>query len=91
MRLDSALTPKGFLKASAEAFYLEVGDYTGAMLDFRGAVEYKAFKNVDFGLGFDLLNVRVEADASNEALDLDFNGELNFDYAGLQAYAKFYL
>lgn len=92
LRMDIALAPKWFLRTAVEAFYLEIDDYKGSIIDFRGAVEYDAFKNVGFGLGFDILSVNVEADGgSTKILDLDFNGEVDFDYAGIQAYVKFFL
>ncbi len=91
LRMDFAITPKWFIRASTEAFYLEIDDYRGTILDFRGAIEYDAFKHVGFGLGFDLLSVSVEARESTDIIDLDFNGQVDFDYAGLQAYVKFFL
>lgn len=91
LRADFAITPKWFLRTSAEAFYLEIDNYKGAIVDFQAAVEYAAFKHVGFGLGFDILHVSVEANASNKVIDLDFGGEVNFDYAGIQFYMKFYL
>jgi hypothetical protein len=90
LRADFAITPKWFLKTNFDLFYLEIDGYTGVITDIRLAVEYNAFKHVGFGLGFDSLNVSIESDQNTSVPGVDFNGKIDFAYAGLLAYAKFY-
>lgn len=90
LRADFAITPKWFLKTNFDAFYLEIDSYSGYITDVRIAVEYNAFKNIGFGLGFDALNVGVESNESTSIPGVDFNGSIDFRYAGILAYGKVY-
>jgi hypothetical protein len=72
-----------------DAFYLEFGNYRGAIIDARLALEYNLFKNVGFGLGFEHFRINVEAHNSDFPM-VDFNGNLMFNYSGVQLYTKIY-
>jgi hypothetical protein len=89
LRGDFAITPKLFLKMNLDAFYLEFDRYEGSILDVRLALEYNLFKNVGFGLGFEHLEVDAEAENSDLPM-VDFNGNIMFDYSGIQLYTKIY-
>jgi hypothetical protein len=89
VRADFAITPKWFFRSGLEVFYLEIGEFAGSILAVDVAIEYLPWKHFGFGLGFDSLNVHVEADEEDYP-GIDFQGEVNFKYTGLQLYAKLY-
>jgi hypothetical protein len=87
--LDFAITPKLFLKQSIEVFYLEVGDFKGSISSFTIACEYDFWKNVGFGLGYDVFDLKLEANGSDYPT-IDFVGKVEFAYSGLLLYTKIY-
>ena len=89
VRADFAITPKWIFRTGLQVFYLEIGEFQGSIIDTNVAIEYLAWKHLGFGLGFDSLNVHVEADGDDYP-GIDFKGEINFHYTGLQLYAKLY-
>ena len=90
LRGDFAITPKLFLKSYIDMFYLELDDYEGHIWNFHVALEYNVFKNVGFGLGFDHLEVDVEAHKDTDIPGVNFNGNINFLYTGVLIYTKIY-
>jgi hypothetical protein len=89
VRADFEITPKWYFRSGLQVFYLEIGEFAGSILQTNVAIEYLPWKHFGFGLGFDSLNVRVEADGDDYP-GIDFKGEVNFHYTGLQLYAKLY-
>jgi len=89
IRADFAITPKWFFRSGLEVFYLEIGEFAGSIIDASVAVEYLPWKHFGFGLGFDSMNVHVEADGDDYP-GIDFKGEVDFQYTGFQLYAKLY-
>jgi len=89
VRADFAITPKWYFRSGLEVFYLEIGEFSGSILETHVAIEYLPWKHLGFGLGFDSLNVRVESDGDDYP-GIDFKGEVNFHYTGLLLYAKLY-
>ena len=89
LKLDFAITPKLFLKQSIEVFYLEIGDFKGSISSFTIACEYDFWKNVGFGLGYDVFDLKLEANGSDYPT-IDFVGKIEFAYSGLLLYTKIY-
>ncbi len=87
LRMDFALTPKWFIRTGSQIFYLEYENFTGSVLEFRAALEYNPWKHVGIGLGFDSLGVKVEADGQDYP-EIDFKGNVEFNYVGLQLYLR---
>jgi len=87
LRMDVALTPKWFLRTGSQIFYLEYDNFTGSVLEFRAAVEYNPWEHVGIGLGFDALKVALEADGEDYP-SIDFKGNVDFAYTGLQLYLR---
>lgn len=62
----------------------------GSVLEFRAAVEYNPWKHVGISLGFDALGVKLEADGEDWP-SVDFKGNVEFNYTGLQLYLRYFL
>jgi hypothetical protein len=88
LRLDLLIAPKWYLRTGAQAFYVEYGDYTGSLLNFRSAIEYDPWKHVGFGLGFDSLRLQVQADGDEAVPGMDLRGNVAFGYTGILLYGK---
>jgi len=88
-RGDFALTPKWFLRMGTEIFYLEFEQFKGAIHNSYGAVEYKPWKHVGIGLGVETMGINIEA-AGEDWPGIDFKGEVEFNYIGLQLYTKIF-
>jgi hypothetical protein len=88
LRMDFAITPKWFLRSDMSLFYLQYQDYTGRMRDITMAVEYKAWKNFAFGLGFDSFGLFVERNRDTTVPGVNFTGSVDFQYTGLMLYLK---
>ena len=60
-RLDYRFSPKWPINSKYELFFINIEDsFKGSLLDFMVAVEYKAFDNVNLGLGFNHFALQVE-------------------------------
>jgi len=89
VRADFEITPKWYFRSGIQLFYLEIGEFAGSILQTNVAIEYLPWKHFGFGLGLDSLNIKVEADGDDYP-GIDFQGEVDFQYLGLQLYAKLY-
>ena len=58
-------------------------------MEVRAAVEYNPWENVGIGVGFYSLSVKVEADGEDWP-GIYFNGDVEFNYAGLQLYLRLF-
>ena len=89
---DLAITPKWILKNSIDLFYLKLDNFEGKIWNTQIALEYRAWKHVAIGAGFDSLGVDVEVIADTDYPGLGFSGSVGFNYFGAQLYVKvFYL
>ncbi len=88
LRMDVVLAPKWYVRTGSQVFYLEYEDFTGSILEFRAALEYNPWQHVGFGLGFDALGIRLEADGEDWP-GVDLRGNVEFNYTGLQLYVRF--
>ena len=89
LRMDFALTPKWFIRTGSQIFYLEYDNFQGSILEFRAAVEYNPWKHLGIGLGFDALGVKLEAE-DEDYPGIDFRGNVQFNYTGLQLYLRYF-
>jgi len=89
LRMDFALTPQWFIRTGSQIFYLKYENFTGSVLEFRAALEYNPWKHVGIGLGFDSLGVKVEADGQDYP-EIDFKGNVEFNYTGFQLYLRIF-
>ncbi len=89
LRANFALTTKLILKESLDLFYLEYESFKGHLLDLNLALEYRIWKHVGLGLGYEA--TRIEISAGNDDDDpLDLEGKLDFHYNGVVFYAAYY-
>ncbi|MDY6792558.1 MAG: hypothetical protein SWH54_14955 [Thermodesulfobacteriota bacterium] len=89
LRADFAITPKLFLKYNVDFFYLEMGQFEGAITDSNLVLEYNAFKYLGFGIGLERFNIYIKAE-DEDYPNIDFNGSFEFNYSGLMVYCKVY-
>jgi hypothetical protein len=89
LRMDFALTPQWFIRTGSQIFYLKYENFSGSVLEFRAALEYNPWKHVGIGLGFDSLVVKVEADGQDYP-EIDFKGNVEFNYTGFQLYLRIF-
>jgi hypothetical protein len=83
------LIPKLFLNIGINAMYLEVSDFQGSLLDANIGLEYRPWKHVGFGLGYNGMSVHVEAeDNSSSYPGVDFVGNVDVRFSGLMLYGK---
>jgi hypothetical protein len=88
-RFDVVLTERWRVTSALNLFYLSYKDYSGALVDSSIAVEYLPFKHLGFGLGYNMVRYRIEADDSG-SLGGEWNGEFKYDFAGALLYAKLF-
>jgi hypothetical protein len=89
LRMDVAVTPKWFIRFLGQAFYLEYESFKGAIYSSTMAVEYKPWQHVGFGVGYDMFKMKLEA-AGADYPEIDFKGNIDFQYTGLMLYAKLF-
>jgi len=89
LRGEFQLLPKLFLNASIDAMYLEINDFKGSLLDVNVGLEYRPWKHVGFGLGYNGMSVNVEAESDDSHYPgADFIGRVGVRYSGLMLYGK---
>jgi hypothetical protein len=89
LRLDVALAKDWKLKTRADLFYLEFDNFTGGLSDSYFGVEWNPFKHVGFGLGYNNVVYRVEAEGT-DAAGLGFSGKVSMNITGALLYAKYF-
>lgn len=89
LRMDVVLAPRWFLRSGTQVFYVEYETFTGSLFQASGAVEYTPWKHVGIGLGFDLMKLSVEAE-DEDWPGIDLIGKIDYGYAGMQLYLKYF-
>jgi hypothetical protein len=84
---DFAITPKWFIRQQADIFYLKIDNYEGSVGNLQFALEYLPWQHVGFGLGTDWMRVRIEGNNS-DVPGVDFKGNVEFSWLGIQLYVK---
>lgn len=89
LRGEFQLIPRLFLYAGIDAMYLEVSDFKGSLLDVNLGLEYRPWKHVGFGVGYNGMSVRAEAESdSSDYPGADFVGSIDVRFSGLMLYGK---
>ena len=89
LRMDVVLAPRWFFRSGAQLFYVEYESFTGSLFQANAAVEYTPWNHVGIGLGFDTNSISVEAE-DEDWPSVDLSGKIEFKYAGLQLYLKYF-
>jgi hypothetical protein len=89
LRAIFALTPKIILKESLDLFYLKYESFKGHLLDLNLALEYRIWKHVGLGLGYEATRIEISAENDDDE-PLDLAGKLDFRYNGVLFYAVYY-
>jgi hypothetical protein len=89
LRANFALTPKLILKESLDLFYLKYESFKGHLLDLNLALEYRIWKHVGLGLGYEATRIEISA-GNDDDEPLDLEGKLDFRYNGVLFYAVYY-
>ena len=91
LRGDFQLIPRLFLYTGIDVMYLEIGDFKGSLLDVNAGLEYRPWKYVGFGLGYNGLSMAAEAEGSDSDYPgVDFLGNVDVRFTGLMLYGKFW-
>jgi hypothetical protein len=89
LRADFLLVPKLYLTTSIDAMYLEIQNFKGSLYDVNIALEYRPWKYLGLGLGFNSFSVDVQARGNGSNYPgATFNGEVGVHYGGLMFYGK---
>jgi hypothetical protein len=89
LRAEVQLYSRLFLKTSIDGMYLEISDFKGSIVDLNVGLEYRAWKHLGFGLGYNFVNADVEGEGANsEYPGINFVGEVNVRLSGLLLYTK---
>lgn len=78
------ITPKLQFQSRYDFFYLAIGQYSGAMFEFYGGLEYRIVQHLAMGAAYDRLQAGLRGDGHD-----GFN--VNFSYNLLYLYATVYL
>jgi len=81
LQLDYRLTERLMLIAGYEYFTIDKSNVEGELIDFVVGLEYKAFKKIGLGIGYN--NVSIFAEDSED------NDEFEYDYDGIIAYVTY--
>jgi hypothetical protein len=89
LRAEFQLIPKLFLNASIDAMYLEVSDFKGSLLDVNLALEYRPWKHVGFGVGYNgMSSSHGSKERQSNYPGADFVGSVDVRFSGLMLYGK---
>ncbi len=89
LRAEVKLYSKLFFKTAVDGMYLEISDFKGSIVDLNIALEYRAWKHVGFGLGYNFVHANVEGEGSHSDYPgVDFVGQVTVQFSGLLLYGK---
>jgi hypothetical protein len=88
LRADFAITPKVFLRNSIDVFYLEISGFKGGITNYNIAAEYKFFKYLTAGLGFETFQFQVKNDDGDYPGVDNFVGNIIYRNVGMMLYLK---
>lgn len=89
LRAEFQLVPRLFLNSTLDAMYLEISDFKGSLIDVNVALEYRPWKHVGFGVGYNAMSVDVEAESDkSDYPGANFVGNVGVRFSGLMLYGK---
>ncbi|HEY8371046.1 MAG TPA: hypothetical protein VIM86_17225 [Thermodesulfobacteriota bacterium] len=84
-RLDYAITPRLTARGRIELFVIEYDRYSGSLTDFEVDLEYRLFRNLGIGIGFNTYQLDLQSDGG------DLRGMVDYRFYGGLAFATLYL
>lgn len=76
LRGDFLLVRKLYLNAGLDAMYLEISDFKGSLLDVNVNLEYRPWKHVGLGVGYNGFTVDVEGRSDSDYPGIDFASDV---------------
>lgn len=77
-----------FLNASVDGMYAEISDFRGALVNLNLGLEYRPWKRIGFGVGYNYFYGGLEGQGSSDYPGVDFVGSVTVRYNGLLVYGK---
>ena len=90
LRSDLLLTPKLFMRQSAEVLYLKIGDFKGTIMDVNINIEYNIWNHFGLGAGFNYYRLSIEADGKDDYPLFELEGYMELSYTGMLFYGRYY-
>lgn len=88
VRAEFLLVRNLYLNTSIDGMYAEISDFRGALVDFNLALEYRPWKHVGFGVGYNYFYGGLEGQDSSDYPGVDFVGSVTVRYSGVLVYGK---
>jgi hypothetical protein len=89
LRSEFRVLPKLFVKASVDGMYLAVSGFEGSLLDASVSLEYRLWKHLGVGLGYNLTDAHVHGKTTDSNYPgVDFVGQVDVRFSGLLFYGK---
>ena len=82
------ISQKLILKSSLHSFYLTIENYEGRMSDINLLLEYRAWRNLSFGFGYNLFNISLTEETNGILILGDFVGKTMYEHSGLVFYTS---
>lgn len=90
LRTEFQLLPRLFLDAAIDAFYLDISGFRGSMLDVFAGLEYRPFKHLGVGVGYNFTGMHIDSEKSNSDYPgANFVANVDVNFSGLLVYGKF--
>jgi hypothetical protein len=90
LRTEFQLLPRLYLNAGIDAFYLEITGFRGSMLDVFAGLEYRPWKHLGVGLGYNFTGMQIDTEKSNSDYPgANFVANVDVNFSGLLVYGKF--
>lgn len=86
---DFAITPRWYLRLGTQIFYIKIDQFRGGLFDTHWAIEYRAWEHLGIGLGFERFELALQAEGEDYP-NINFKGNIEFSYFGLQLYANLF-
>jgi ATP phosphoribosyltransferase regulatory subunit HisZ len=81
--LNYNITPKLQFQSRYDFFYLTMANYSGAMFELYGGLEYRIVKHFAMGAAYDRLSANLRGDQPQAGFQANFSYNLAYVYATL--------
>jgi hypothetical protein len=89
LRTEVRVISKLYLKASVDGMYLQISNFKGSLLDANLGLEYRLWKHLGFGLGYNFVGMHAETESEHSDYPgASFVGTVDVRFSGLLFYGK---